>query len=283
MKEQSFKISVGNLFLTVTYFSIGLGEGRREPISEIFDNLSNIHRHSEHEIFFIPDGEMELVTENESMHFSDSAVIVPPDLGHYTVIDADSVFVMYLRIDRAVGEISQDIISKLMNDILSLKVSSDERFYLEKILSADRSSDKSHLISLLFSNVLSRIEPRLFNDREDAERVGKYAFDIELYIDSNYRDDIRLCDLAEYLHICEKQVMRVIKKEYGCTFSEYVNQKRMSVAIMMLKHTDMTVREIAHSVGFDNDNYFCKVFKKKYNETPTEYRNNQKSRLGCLP
>ena len=48
---------------------------------------------------------------------------------------------------------------------------------------------------------------------------------------------------------------------------------------MMLKHTSLTVNEIARRVGFENDNYFYRVFKKKYGETPTEYRNKYKNTL----
>ena len=69
----------------------------------------------------------------------------------------------------------------------------------------------------------------------------------------------------------------MIKREYGCSFTEYVNRKRMSVAMMMLKHTEMTVSEIARAVGFESDNYFYKVFKERQGLTPNEYRNEQKN------
>jgi two-component system response regulator YesN len=279
MKERSYKISVGSVALTATYFSNELGDGRREPLGEIFDNLSNVHRHAEHEIFFLWDGEMELVTENGNLHFSDSAVIVPPDVGHYTVIDAEKLFVIYLRIDRAEGEAERSLAKRLSEGVLSLGINSDEKFYIEKIFGAKNSADISHLLSLLFSDVFLRLEPGIFAAENDVSSTGKYAFALENYVGEHYNGVMRLSDVAEHLHLCEKQVLRVIKKEYGCSFSDYVNQKSMSVAIMMLKHTSLTVNEIARRVGFENDNYFYRVFKKKYGETPTEYRNKHKNTL----
>ena len=279
MKERSYKIAVGGLSLSVTCFSDALGEVRREPLSEIFDNLSNIHSHAEFETFFIWDGAMELVTESENLRFTDSAVILPPSLGHYTVIDAERVFVIYVTIDRADGAAADTLMRKLSERVWSLDIGFDEKFYLEKLASVKNSSDQMHLLALLFSNVFSRLEPRILGDSGEDIRAGKYAFAIESYLSDHYFENVRLSDLAAHLHLCEKQVLRVLKKEYGCTFSEYVHQKRLFVAIMMLKHTSLTVNEIARRVGFENDNYFYRVFKKKYGETPTEYRNKHKNTL----
>lgn len=272
MKERIHKIELGEISLTVTYFADAFGVGRREPLGEIFDNISSIHRHAEYEMFFLWGGEMELVTEGEDCRFSDSVVVLPPNLGHYTVVDAEKLFVIYLSIDRAEGESGKRLMKYFSSGVLSLKVSDDEKFYLEKLREAKRSIDYPHLLALLFSELVSRLDPDILGGEANADGMGKYAFAIEEYIERHYSEKLRLHDLAAYLHLCEKQVSRVIKKEYGCSFSEYVNHKRMSVALMMLKHTDMTVTAIARSVGFDNDNYFYKVFRESYGLTPNEYR-----------
>lgn len=277
MKERSYKIEVGAIALTVTYFSSELGVGRRQPFGEIFDNLSSVHRHADHEMFFLWGGEMELVTESGNLHFFDSAVIVPPDVGHYTVVDAEKLFVIYVSIDRADGDAARNLAERLSAGVLSLGINSDEVFYLEKMSRSNNPSDISHLLSLLFSDLFSRLEPNFFVSENGVVPMGKYAFALEEYVEAHYTESVRLSDVAAHLHLCEKQVLRVIKKEYGCSFSEYVHQKRLSVASMMLKHTDMSVSKIARRVGFETDNYFYRVFKKKYGETPSEYRNHYKN------
>ena len=277
MKESLYKVNLGEVAVTVTFFANELGIGRRDPLGAVFDNISNIHRHAEYEVFFIWDGEMELVTERENMRFENSVVILPPDFGHYTGIDAERLFVIYMSIDRAEGKVGKRLADRLLSGVFSLDMSDDEKFYLERLEKCRSSFDLPHLISLLFSELISRIEPEICCDEKDGNEIGKYAFALEEYIEKHYSERIRLYDMATALHLCEKQVSRVIKKEYGCSFTEYVNRKRMAVAVMMLKYTDMTVSEIARAVGFENDNYFYRVFKEKSGMTPTEYRNYQKT------
>lgn len=274
MKERSYNISVGELSLTVTYFIDGLGVGRQEPLGAVFDRISSIHHHAEYEIFFVQNGAMELVTEKENRRFADSVVILPPFLGHYTVTSAERLFVIYLNIDRADGENGKSLVEKLASGVLSLDVNDEEKFYLEKLSSTTSPSDSYHILSLLFSELIFRIEPLALKNGSEKKKVGKYAFALEEFIEKHYSEKIRLSDVAKALYLCERQVTRVIKKEYGCSFSEYVNRKRMSVAMMMLRHTDMTISEIARKVGFENDNYFYRLFKDEFGETPTEYRLN---------
>ena len=279
MKELSYKISIGGLSLKATCFEDGLGTVRREALGEMFDNLSSIHRHAEYEIFFVCDGEMELVCKEGNRHFSNSAVILPPDFDHYTVIDATRLFVIYMTVDGIDGTAAEAVAERLSRGVVSAEIGEDARFYLERLSAAKSSFDRPHLMYLLFSNLLGSLDPRINGSNVEEGTMGKYAFAIEGYIEDHYYEKMRLCDLAAHIHLCEKQVMRVIKREYGCSFSDCVNQKRMSVAIMMLMHTDLPIFEIAHRVGFENDNYFFRVFKKKYGDTPAKYRSKHKSRL----
>lgn len=280
MKESLYKINLGEIAITVTFFTNDLGVGRREPLGEVFDNISSIHRHAEYEVFFVCGGEMELVTETENLRFTDSAVILPPGMGHYTVVDSERLFVIYMSIDLAEGEHGKRLVDRLLSGAVSLEISDDEKFYLERLGKCRSSFDFYHLISLLFSELILRIEPDIRGEEKEDNRAEKYAFALEDYIERHYSEKVRLCDVARTLYLCEKQVSRVIKRKYGCSFTEYVNRKRISVAIMMLKHTEMTVNEIAHAAGFENDNYFYRVFKDRYGDTPTEYRNKYKSTLG---
>ena len=75
------------------------------------------------------------------------------------------------------------------------------------------------------------------------------------------------------MYLSQKQVSRIVKKQYGCTFPELMNQKRMSVAVMLLKNTHLSVSEIAVRVGINNENYFYKLFKERCGVTPLKYRN----------
>jgi YesN/AraC family two-component response regulator len=64
----------------------------------------------------------------------------------------------------------------------------------------------------------------------------------------------------------------VFKKETGWTMTEYIALMRCKKAARLLKKTDLPVQEISSYVGYSDNNYFVKVFKKIYDLTPSEYR-----------
>lgn len=265
MKKRSYDVSYGGFDATATYFDEH-GVGRREPLGEIFDKVSDIHKHTDHEVFFILDGEMELVLEDNTLSFRNCAVIVPAGVGHYTLIDAERLFVLYFSSDEGIA-------SLVPLQVRSFEIDDDVRFFVEKLSAGADGDDSFHYVSLLFSSIVRRLAPEVYSKRGGNVDLHKYAFEIDDYIEHHYSEQIRLAELARHLHLCEKQVSRVIKREYGCSFSALVNQKRLAVASMMLRHTDITVSAIARTVGFENDNYFYRVFKEKYGSTPNEYRN----------
>ncbi len=65
----------------------------------------------------------------------------------------------------------------------------------------------------------------------------------------------------------------VFKDETGSSFIDFVNACRLDRARELLRGTDLLVREVADRVGFDNPNYFCTLFKRRFGSTPVEERN----------
>ena len=63
----------------------------------------------------------------------------------------------------------------------------------------------------------------------------------------------------------------------GMTCVDYINEYRLKIATNLLETTDMSIMEIAVKVGVNNISYFNKIFKKKFNLTPKEYRKNLKN------
>ena len=100
MSERIYKVGFRDIILTVTYFSKDSISSIHEPSSEILNKIRGTHRHSEHEVFFVPNGEIKVVLEDGYTSFSNAAVIVPAGVGHYTVLNSDSCFVAYLEIER---------------------------------------------------------------------------------------------------------------------------------------------------------------------------------------
>ena len=92
------------------------------------------------------------------------------------------------------------------------------------------------------------------------------------YIQANYID-ITLEDMAEKFYLSKPYISKYIKEKSGITFGEMVKKIRMKKAKSLLKGSNMTVENIALSVGYQNVEHFNRLFKKAYNMTPIQFRN----------
>lgn len=91
------------------------------------------------------------------------------------------------------------------------------------------------------------------------------------YIDSNYKTASLSC-IAEDFKQPLPTLSRLIKKSTGYTFQELLMRKRFQKAVMFLVETELPVEEIAVNIGYENQSYFYRQFKKRYDMTPNEYR-----------
>ena len=92
------------------------------------------------------------------------------------------------------------------------------------------------------------------------------------YVQTNYID-ITLDDLAEKFFLSKPYLSKYIKEKSGITFGDLVKKIRMKKAKALLKSSNMTVENIAMSVGYQNVEHFNRLFKKAYNMTPIQFRN----------
>lgn len=104
--------------------------------------------------------------------------------------------------------------------------------------------------------------------------VCKDARMIEImnYIQANYID-ITLEDVADHFKLSKPYVSKYIKDKSGMTFGDLVKKIRMKKARALLKSSNMTVENIALTVGYQNVEHFNRLFKKSYNMTPIQFRN----------
>lgn len=92
------------------------------------------------------------------------------------------------------------------------------------------------------------------------------------YMSEHYRRNISLHDLAVYVSMDEKYVSTLFKKKTGINVIQHIHRLRIQEAKQMLAHTDLTIAEIGVRVGYENDNYFIKTFKRFTDLTPNAYR-----------
>lgn len=89
---------------------------------------------------------------------------------------------------------------------------------------------------------------------------------------------IRVEELASEACMSTDHFIRLFKNELGCTPAQFMIDKKMMKAKLMLASESMPTKEIAYSLGYDDVSYFSRLFKKHVGTTPTLYRNSFNSR-----
>lgn len=107
-----------------------------------------------------------------------------------------------------------------------------------------------------------------FNDIKHQNVIFKTT----AYIKEHLTDKLSLDQAAEQVYLSKSYFCRIIKDELGCTFTEYVNRLRIERSKTLLRGTGMPIAEIACAVGFDDQSYFTRIFKKQTGMAPGKYR-----------
>ncbi|CAN1544289.1 transcriptional activator RhaS [Spirosomataceae bacterium] len=94
------------------------------------------------------------------------------------------------------------------------------------------------------------------------------------FLRKNYNKDITLADVSKLADMTEVSFSRFIKKRTGKTFIDSLNEIRLGYATRLLIDSSETIAEIAYKCGFNNISYFNRLFRKKKNLTPKEFREN---------
>ena len=97
-------------------------------------------------------------------------------------------------------------------------------------------------------------------------------FKTNAYIKEHLTEKISLDQVAEQVHFSKSYFCRIIKEELECTFTEYVNRIRVEQSKMLLCNSGMSIAEVAAAVGFDDQSYYTRIFKKQTGLTPGKYR-----------
>lgn len=91
-------------------------------------------------------------------------------------------------------------------------------------------------------------------------------------IDSDLTADLSLSALSSMLNVSSSYLSSLFKQETGQTITDYVNRKRIELAMHLLETTNLQVQTVAQHCGILDVHYFSRVFKKYTGKTPKEYR-----------
>ncbi len=156
------------------------------------------------------------------------------------------------------------------NEAVAILQKGENYLYLENSLQT-----KSHIqlylkdyAGLMETNVESVRIVNLFSDKLD-KRISV----VKELISSNFQKCWTIDELAETINLSKSRFKELFKQKTQLSPIQFVRHLRFEKAKELLKTTRLTVKEISFAVGMSDQSHFVRDFKKKYNISPTEYRN----------
>lgn len=142
----------------------------------------------------------------------------------------------------------------------------------EYLLKPVRASDILDLLNCLADEYIGLEEKAENMAEEDQKQGNPLVKTAKEYMEEHYMEDISLAGVAEKLGISQGYLSTMLKSSLGLGFVEYLHQIRIDHACCYLEQNYLKNYEIAYKVGFQDEKYFSKIFKKVKGVSPKEYR-----------
>jgi AraC-like DNA-binding protein len=244
------------------------------------------HYHPEYELTYILKGKGYRVVGNAHEHFSEGdLVLLGSNLPHTWCGKLDSG----APSEALVIQFSKDFIepflklneSQSIQNLLELShrglCFETDQLLVDQLYKLTNTSGLDSVLSLLsILNQLSKGIARPLTTenyhgiitKQFESRVNKVC----THLQHHFYEAITLKQVADLIYMSESNFCKFFKKATGTTFSDYVNDLRITEACHMLLYSDKTISHIANACGFESLSYFNRVFLKKKKHTPSEFR-----------
>lgn len=166
-------------------------------------------------------------------------------------------------IQRVIMEINQNTIHPITVDL---------KLYDRNLLDLETLDEIYEMINRLLDEVIEHRKSIVNMDTNDL-----IVNTIKEIVGENYKDmNLSLKGISDMLRLSPTHANRIFKQKESLSIGEYIKEVRLNCSIELLIKKKYTVNEIMDEVGFGNQSYFFRVFKKKFGTTPKEY---QRSKL----
>ena len=169
--------------------------------------------------------------------------------------------------DRSHGRFNE--LRRLLNELLRSYLENDARLSFMQFVMYFQ------ILDIITANFLKG--PSDGAGAPDGDYQGKRVQKAVRYVQENYNKQLSLTELADMLYVTDSHLSRVLKKELGVGFREYVNRVRLQHAVDDLAHTDKSIIRISNDNGFSGVAMFNKVFKETYGKSPSSYKKELKA------
>lgn len=226
-------------------------------IHYFFDTSAKIF--CDDEVYEATVGDLVIINRNQ-MHTNEGAgaflfhIDLPEFLGRH--IPETFMFHNFIRNDETINEIYQHILREYKT----------QQEGYETVIKGYTHLLIAHLMRNYKKNAVE--SNNYFRTKNKAQLIEM----ITTYINKNYFAPIKTSSIAETFHLSKQYLCSFFKTQTGQSVTSYINKCRVDKAAILLENTDNNIIEIASSVGYDDSNYFSRIFKQYMKMTPKEYR-----------
>lgn len=173
----------------------------------------------------------------------------------------------YLEVKQYVGRVTTLLLGYVQKNLPELGAQTEESMenvdYYMKCLDAGAMTETLKIIlDSLWEN----------GTRKQSDSVMGLVEQIHDYIETAYYENITLASLAGAYHVDASYLSRMFSKKYGETIIAFVTRVRLEHAVRLMQDQEKKLETISFLVGYDDYNYFSRVFRKKMGMSPSEYR-----------
>lgn len=294
IKQLQIKKNVGRDIIVTGTPSNKLNKKQLVSVSSHpLNHFSEYHTHSFFEFNYVFKGSCINLVEDEIVHMNSGDLIILHPGTFHTLYADESCIVYNFIVNKDWLALEIDRIMPTENAVYSfLERANNEDYYKYVVCpntignsgicsSADKlielTEKSSACINILFEAYMIEILYHLIEESDKAYlSKDKGANDYKminmlLYVAENYAT-VTLEELADRFFYSKTHVCRLFLQNTGKTFNQTLMQMRINHACVFLKNTEMSVEDIARSVGYDSVEYFQRLFKKRMGITPGEFR-----------
>lgn len=122
------------------------------------------------------------------------------------------------------------------------------------------------------TDMLSELTEAVRESREQLAGLSLPVRKVAEYLRLNYSQELSLPALAKVGGLSASYLSTQFRKETGQTITDYLAKLRLEQAVQLLRESRLPIQEISSFVGYTDNNYFVKVFRRRFGMTPGEYR-----------
>lgn len=257
------------------------------PLAFYSENSHDVtsHYHREYELFYLAKGKMRFgVGGEEHVISAGTIVFVEPNVLHYALDMPEHGprhFYSLLFDITALGQEADPcriaMESIRINRFLTLPgdITSKTEIVTEMIARCDFATElylKTYLYNILSYILNTKQYTQLSTLNASKPRSAAAVSDVISFIEEHYREKITAEDALAGVSYSKSHIMRLFREITGCSLISYINRYRVEKSCQELLYSSKSIRDIAIDNGFNNVQYFSKMFRTYMNATPGKYR-----------